>query len=73
MFVGVVVGRFFIASDKCGTRGRAALGRFGPGSHRGYVGMGAHKRNSALSRAVMMRRHHLGDRVENEANSYQNA
>ena len=50
MFVGVVVGRFFIASDKCGTRGRAALGNLGPGSRRGYVGMGTDNGNPAPSR-----------------------
>ena len=40
----------FITSDECRNRGRAALGRFGPGFHRGYVGTGADKGNPALSR-----------------------
>ena len=50
---GVVVGvvcRFLITSNLCGNRGRAALGCFGPGSRRGYVGMCAGKGNPALSR-----------------------
>ena len=42
----------FYHFDYCGNRGRAALGRFGPGSRRGYVGMSADNGNSALSRGA---------------------
>ena len=50
-----VVCRFFITSNLCGNRGHAALGRFGPGSRRGYVGMGADKGNPSLSRRAGQR------------------
>ena len=46
----VDVCRFSIISDQCWVCGRAAMGRFGPGTRRGYVGMGADKGNPALSR-----------------------
>ena len=37
-------------------RGRAALGRFGPGSRRGYVGMGTDKRKPAPAARTRARR-----------------
>ena len=45
LLLSAFVCRFFLSN-----RGRAALGRFGPGSRRGCVGMGTDKGKPALSR-----------------------
>ena len=45
LLLSAFVCRFFLSN-----RGRAALGRFGPGSRRGYVSTGTDKGKTALSR-----------------------